>query len=187
MTKICFNWIWSWLISLVFRFSSSLPGQFSHHHSAGSTIWPESSSEIYQKTSQLPWLIFAISNHSYLSFSPRYVKKSKSKSWKTLVKTEDEKKIQMEDYRVLLEKLVKTKMQSESEAHATDDFKDLRKDIRNELSELKSMMTGCSSCSNNLKAKDLPKVWGNDKQYSSAWVYKTMQNDGNCQMRPRKY
>ena len=85
-----------------------------------------------------------------------------------MVKTEDEKKIQMEDYRVLLEKLVKTKMQSESEAHATDDFKDLRKDIRNELSELKSMMTGCSSCSNNLKAKDLPKVWGNDKQYSSA-------------------
>ena len=76
-----------------------------------------------------------------------------------MVKTDDEKKKQMEDYRALLQKLVKTKMHSEAEASKIDSFKDLRVDIRNELSELKSMTTGCKYCSTNLKAKDSPRVW----------------------------
>ena len=75
------------------------------------------------------------------------------------MKTEDEKKQQMEDYKVLLQKLVKTKLHSESETSKIDSFKDLRVDIRNELSELKSMMAGCKYCSTNLKANDSPKVW----------------------------
>ena len=50
---------------------------------------------------------------------------------------------QMEDYMALLQRLVRTKMHSESEASKIDSFKDLRVDIRNELSELKSTMAGC--------------------------------------------
>ena len=102
-----------------------------------------------------------ISKPFRFSSSPRYVRE-RSKSWKTLVKTEDEKKQQMEEYKVLLQKLVKTKLHSESETSKMDSFKDLRVDIRNELSELKSMMAGCKNCSTNLKAKDSPKVWDSD-------------------------
>ena len=154
MTKICFNWIWSWLISLVFRFSSSLPGQFSHHHSAGSTIWPESSSEIYQKTSQETALSHSLTDFCDIKplifiFFFQVCKEIKIKVMENLG----------EDWR---------RKENPNGGLQGDDFKDLRKDIRNELSELKSMMTGCSSCSNNLKAKDLPKVWRNDKQESSS-------------------
>ena len=60
-----------------------------------------------------------------------------------MVKTEEERLRQMEDYMALLQKLVRTKMHSESEASNIDSFKDLRADIRNELSELKSTMAGC--------------------------------------------
>ena len=90
-----------------------------------------------------------------------------------MVKTEEEKKKQMEDYRVLLEKLVKTKMHSESEASKIDSFKDLRVDIRNELSELKSMMAGCKYCTTNLKAKDSPKVWESDHQVKFGTQFST--------------
>ena len=78
------------------------------------------------------------------------------------MKTDDEKKKQMEEYRALLQKLVKTKMHSEAEASKIDSFKDLRVDIRNELSELKSMTVGCRYCSTNLKAKDSQRVWESD-------------------------
>ena len=60
-----------------------------------------------------------------------------------MVKTEEEHLRQMEDYMALLQRLVRTKMHSESEASKIDSFKDLRVDIRNELSELKSTMAGC--------------------------------------------
>ena len=131
----------------IFRFSSSHPDRFSPLRSDGSTTLLDSSSEKYTDSKPLTF-----------SYSVRYVRE-RSKSWKTLVKTEDEKRKQMEEYRVLLEKLVKTKMHSESETSKIDSFKDLRVDIRNELSELKSMMAGCQHCSTNLKAKDSAKVW----------------------------
>ena len=54
-----------------------------------------------------------------------------------MVKTEEEHFRQLEDYMALLQRLVRTKMHSESEASNIDSFKDLRADIRNELSELK--------------------------------------------------
>ena len=89
------------------------------------------------------------------------------------MKTEEEKKRQMKDYRVLLEKLVKTKMHSESETSKIDSFKDLRVDIRNELSELKSMMAGCKHCSTNLKAKDSSKVWESGRQVKFGTQFST--------------
>jgi hypothetical protein len=78
----------------------------------------------------------------YLARLIKYFRE-RSKSWKTLVKTEEEHFRQMEDYMALLQRLVRTKMHSESEASKIDSFKDLRVDIRNELSELKSTMAGC--------------------------------------------
>ena len=48
---------------------------------------------------------------------------------------ETEKKNELEAYMVLLQKLVKTKMHSEAEASAMEDFKDLRVDLKNMLEE----------------------------------------------------
>ena len=48
---------------------------------------------------------------------------------------EAEKKNELEAYVVLLQKLVKTKMHSEAEASAMEDFKDLRVDLKNMLEE----------------------------------------------------
>ena len=72
-----------------------------------------------------------------------------------VVKSEEEKKRQTEEYRKLMQKLVKTKMHSESEASDSDSFKDLRVDIQNELSELKSMLAELLHQSTT----DLSTVW----------------------------
>ena len=76
-------------------------------------------------------------------------------SWKMVVRTEEEKARQLENYRKLMQKLVKTKMRSESEASNSDSFKDLRVDIQNELSELKSLLAGCENCLTKVKTKNL--------------------------------
>ena len=76
-----------------------------------------------------------------------------------MVKSEEEKKRQTEEYRKLMQKLVKTKMHSESEASDSDSFKDLRVDIQNELSELKSLLAGCENCLTKVKTTDLSTVW----------------------------
>ena len=76
-----------------------------------------------------------------------------------VVKSEEEKKRQTEEYRKLMQKLVKTKMHSESEASDSDSFKDLRVDIQNELSELKSLLAGCENCLTKVKTTDLSTVW----------------------------
>ena len=120
----------------IFRFSSSLREQFYLLRSDGSTTLPGSSSEKCADTKTFP------DNKQFIFFSLRYFRE-RSKSWKTLVKTEEEHVRQMEDYMALLLKLVRTKMHSESEASKIDSFKDLRVDIRNELSELKSTLSGC--------------------------------------------
>ena len=76
-----------------------------------------------------------------------------------MVKSEEEKKRQTEEYRKLMQKLVKTKMHSESEASDSDSFKDLRVDIQNELSEFKSVIAGCENCANKVKTTDISTVW----------------------------
>ena len=80
-------------------------------------------------------------------------------SWKMVVRTEEEKASQLENYRKLMQKLVKTKMRSESEASNSDSFKDLRVDIQNELSKFKSMIAGCENCANKVKTTDISTVW----------------------------
>ena len=60
---------------------------------------------------------------------------------------EVERKELREMYLELLQKLVRMKMQSEAEASKEEDFKDLRADIKNELSELKEqIMSKCPRC-----------------------------------------
>ena len=88
-------------------------------------------------------------------------------SWKMVVRTEEEKARQLENYRKLMQKLVKTKLRSESEASNSDSFKDLRVDIQNELSELKSMIAGCEHCSTKVKTTDISTVWETGQKESA--------------------
>ena len=80
--------------------------------------------------------------------------RERSQSWAPLIRTTNEKFKQKENYVELLHKLVKTKMHSEAEASRREDFKDLRLDIQNEISELKKIMMAGKIISENLNAKN---------------------------------
>ena len=71
----------------------------------------------------------------YLAMLIRRIKLALAGPETAPAKQDAEKRIELLTYMVLLQKLVKTKMHSEAEATAMEDFKNLRVDLKNLLEE----------------------------------------------------